>query len=320
MRCLFYAMGGGRGHQTRTQRIFAAMKHRQPNLTALALVPEDRIQTEQPGLTLSISPTREPNALALWIQQELKRFRPDLVVVDTFPRGVLGELKELELQVPKALVTRWVEPRYYRVPGVWEALNRFDQVFWTEPKSDPTFPGVQTDPVLPTSPSCDRETSRQTLGASERPLVLVFGWGDLSEQMRQQTRFTTLSVRHNWDLRFLSAELRTHMHEVWRLLSGADLIISACGYNACYEIAQHSVPVAWVPQQRKVDDQAVRATGVFPHTTLQPFLIRPEGPSENDLLSLLKAPRVPTSVLPPKGAEQLAERLLSMVAPACLAL
>ena len=318
MRCLFYAMGGGRGHQTRARNIHAAIRKRRPDLTSLLLVPQDRIGLSQPGLQHSLSPSRERSGLADWVAQELESFRPDLLVVDTFPRGVMGELADLKLQVPNALVTRWVDPRYYRTASVWEALSRFDQVFWTEPKSDPGFPGRLIEPVIPTSIPLVRDDARKALKASDRALILVLGWGDEAEQKRQHARLTQLSGLHRWDLRFLCPQVNSEIPEVWRLLSGADLVVSASGYNAAYEIAQHRIPIIWVPQQRKVDDQALRASGALPHTTRQPFRVCPDGPTEEDILSLLSSPTSPILAPPPRGAEQLAEQLMGMVGSTCV--
>ena len=320
MRCLFYAMGGGRGHQTRARNIHLAMRELSPGLTSLLLVPQDRIRLSKPGLEQSVAPSRDGPVLADWIAQELESFRPDLLVVDTFPRGVMGELTTLEFRVPRALVTRWVNPEYYRNAGVWKALNAFDQVFWTEPKSDPRFPGQLTEPVIPNTSLLKRDAVRRVLGASGRPLILVFGWGDTVERKRQHARLEYLSNLQDWDLRFLCSDLNTEIPEVWKLLSGADLIVSASGYNAAYEIAQHQVPVVWVPQKRKVDDQALRASGAFPHMTFQPFLVCPEGPNEEDILSLLGSPTRPILAPPPRGAQQLAEQLLCMVNSTCIAL
>ena len=318
MRCLFYALGGGRGHQTRARNIHLAMRKLRPDLTSLLLVPQDRIGLSQPGLEHCIAPSRERASLASWVAQKLESFRPDLLIVDTFPRGVMGELADFNFRVPRALVTRWVNPEYYRTAGVSDALNQFDQVFWTEPKSDQSFPGRLMEPVIPIHPPLERAAARKALGASERPLILVFGWGDSTERKRQHARLVHLCCGlGDWDLRFLCPELNSEIPEVSRLLSGADLIVSASGYNAAYEIAQHQVPVIWVPQNRKVDDQSLRASGAFPHTTRQPFLVCPEGPSHEEILNLLTIPTRPIAFRSPRGAEQIAEHLFSLVKPTC---
>ena len=317
MRCLSYAMGGGRGHQTRARNLHRALKRLQPDLTTHLLVPEDRVRQDESDLTVLTAPSKERQALSQWITEVVERLSPELILIDTFPRGVLGELASLGRQTPTALVTRWVAPDYYRHPPVREALNRFDAVFWTEPKSDPTFPGERTDPVVDERPVMPRDQARQLLGCDGRPLVLALPWRHGEAWLANAQALQEICRRRGWNLRIADPELSQEFSRADQLLSGADLILAASGYNTYYEIAKHHRPAVWLPQPRKTDSQHLRAFGRFAFSCQARQELSFQDPSEEQMERLLSGTR-PLEGSPPRpqGGAQIAQRLQQLVGSA----
>ncbi len=311
MRCVAYAMGGGRGHQTRARNLHRALKRLEPAVQTFLCVPEDRVAQVEPGLTMLVPPSREPKALTDWIATILERYRPHLFLVDTFPRGVLGEMSGLRFKAPSVLITRWVAPAYYQHPPVRRALESFEAVFWTEPKSDPSFPGELTEPVVDDRPVLSRAEARQALGVGENPLILALPWTEGLPWRRSEESLRALCSRRGWELRVAGTGSPYDFSRADRYLSGADLVLSASGYNAYYEVTKHHRPALWVPQPRKTDDQALRASGAFDFRNTAPQGICQGEPTETQMEALLPRKPVDPSQTPPtpQGAMMIAERL-----------
>ncbi len=259
-RILFYALGGGFGHVTRACHLAGEMGRR--GIRTLVLCPDRCRSHVERTSPCQATANLERSQLALWFQRRLVEFEPDLLVMDTFPRGVLGEVVTPP-GLAKLLVTRWVAPDYYRKPVVRKALQEFDEICWTEPRSDLSFPGLDCEPVMSMTAPLGRVAARLTMGADERPLILGMGSGEDSDQRKILHRLKRLGRLQQWDVRWFSRELGTYVEDLASLLKGADVIVSAAGYNSYYEIARAGVPVLFLPQQRTVDDQMKRARGVF---------------------------------------------------------
>ena len=97
-----------------------------------------------------------------------------------------------------------------------------------------------------------------------------------------------------------------------RWLRGADLVVSAAGYQAYHEIVQAGVPAVFVPQRRQYDSQARRALGklgIAPRAAHG--VARSPLELEVCLDRLMGAERAP--VQPFEGARQVAEAKRALV-------
>ncbi|HEY6548950.1 MAG TPA: hypothetical protein VI589_13635 [Vicinamibacteria bacterium] len=200
---------------------------------------------------------------------------PDLLIVDVFPRGLLGELEGLRSRARASwLVTRIVKPAYYRHPPVREALATFERVIWTE---DPPAglltaqgPGSlesRLAPLLlaPALPPRAEARARLGLGASER-VILALGAGPHDGQVRLHRLLVRLSAELAARLMFVSDELPDEPSVVRAfpaapLLPAADVVVSAGGYHSFHELRAAAVPAVFLPQQRRYDDQHLRVRG-----------------------------------------------------------
>lgn len=192
-----------------------------------------------------------------------------LLVVDVFPRGVVGELAPLltPRRAPAAwLVARRVTPAYYLHPRVRDAIETaFEQVVWCEEPPDGLaalrVPQRQVPPVLVRAPMLDRATARARLGVGDdRPLVLALGAGDPTRQAHLARLLGTIAARAHAELRFVSDDLPAAHPVVYLFpasawLCAADVIVSAGGYHAVHETQAAGVPTIYIPQARRYDDQ-----------------------------------------------------------------
>lgn len=233
LKVLWYALGGGRGHATRSRTLAGWLP---PGSDAHFLLPE-RLRAWSQGLQAHFL---GPDSLAEQVAERLDSLRPDLFLVDTFPRGVLGELAEVEFPCPAWLVARWLKPAYGAHPEVLRALDRYELVLGAEltvwEKSYDIGPVV-----APPAP----------IRAPGEILWLGSGPEKAQHELRQLLSQAVVAA----------PDLGQERHDVAELLAGASLVISAGGYNAYHEIVQAGTPTIFWPQERRYDQQSLRVTG-----------------------------------------------------------
>lgn len=227
----------------------------------------------------------KPAYLALakqWVWHSLGLLRPDLLVVDTFPRGSFGELlNALDLCRQRAFIYRPVKSELAARPEFSSMLPLYDAVLVPERPGTPLEvpPGVRPrffGPVSLLEPAemLEREEARRRLGVPEGKLALYLSAGGGGDEHAERT------------LRFLCRELqsypRFHLvvaagplyrgeefhlpHVTWlsqwgsaNFLRGCDLALTAAGYNTCAELWLAGMPALFLPQPKIADEQDRRA-------------------------------------------------------------
>jgi hypothetical protein len=230
-RLLFYACGGGFGHgvralglaracQTLGASVLVLAPGRMEPFASWAGVPHHAPPAEPPA----------PSALRDWVLGEARAFGPDGVVLDVFPRGVLGELTGVvEGMAPmRTLVTRHVHPRFYELPGMNDALRVFDLVLATEPPA----PALRDHPGLQRVPPITLVTGQDLFRFPAAPSRGIL---DLTGRLRQFPAALSMSSRR--------------------------VVVAHGGYASYYEIYQAGVPAVLRPLPRPLDDQFLRARG-----------------------------------------------------------
>jgi hypothetical protein len=257
---LYYALGGGHGHVLRGLAVLSRLG-RGTLLGPPALAPW--------AAALGVAYASPPAAGAReWFAACPA---PALLVVDVFPRGVVGELTPLlERARTVWLVARRVREDYYLHPPVRAALEScYERVLWCE-TPPPALAALAVDamllpPILLRPPALDRAEARRRLGvAPGEPLILALGSGDPERQRRLCRLLVKIAARRGAALRFVSSELEAAPPVValfpaaaW--LDAADVVVTAAGYHAMHETALAGVPTVLVPQPRAYDDQRWRA-------------------------------------------------------------
>lgn len=257
---LIYAPGGGRGHLTRALTLARALGgavhvwHQAPH--ALPLAPA---RVRQRRLPPSWGATRVAAALA----RAARSAR--LLVVDTFPAGLEGEVTPAALEgfARRVLVRRYVRPGAYR--GYDAAAARYDAALLPYPADDCEWEGGATGVHvghllrdLPLDPDHDAD-------GAPAPLVLLGDPAELPPGWRARLPVGTRVVR-GWTP---------------RLPRGLRYLSLGAGYHATYELARVGAPIGLVPRERRYDDQFRRAErrglGVHGRRDLERLLTAPGG-------------------------------------------
>ncbi len=306
---LIYAAGGGWGHLVRALSLAraAAKKYR---IKILANSPYLRQITESAGWQqdefsrkIEIINSNEffaygskKESFRGLVHSELRKKNYSCLVVDSFARGLMGELpellKELNPRILKVMVQRDINPDYARKYALGEFIDRnYDLII--NPGEDHLE--IQTEKkVFKTSAFLirdaheirDRTELRKELGlhSQSEKLVLICACGKPEEL----ETFAKLKQKLAGDFQSLkllllgatqnSAGFKASILQQAGVLSyfpgidlvnAADLVISSAGYNISNECKALLTPLAALPQNRLYDRQALRIdpdSGIYEFT------------------------------------------------------
>lgn len=266
MRILHYAFGGGYGHMVRSLALLRPM-------TAVAKV-DIRLLINSPfakSLAEQIEPVRRiqicrgpddsPKAAADFVSQVWAEFDPQCVIVDTFPRGLGGELVSLFERcpdVPRVLISRTLPRKYVDEYDLCRFVQQNYRLVIAPGEVSPfeSLGAVQTAPFF----FCSSGTVRPEPGQDK---VLFVGTGTHSEC--EELRQLSLEVaRHvpECSVEFIGPDDKTF--PLFDELAAARGVVAAAGYNLANEVKALSVPALLFARQRKYDDQSLRANSDFP--------------------------------------------------------
>jgi hypothetical protein len=241
MRWLVYALGGGAGHLTRAYGLGRAALARGHQVEILAGGSFNPWLVERlPGVTVThLDPARGNEACAAAVRARVRRGDFDRLIVDTFPRGLLGELPALS--VPRVLVARPLVPGYADRAEVRAAIASYDLVL------TPDWLVRDDAELLPAA------EARRRLGVSdERPVALVLGTGTHAECQE----LATFSAPPSVHLCYFGPQ-----RPYWPALelhAGIDLLVAAAGWNTVAEARACGTPLLARVRPRTYDDQAAR--------------------------------------------------------------
>jgi hypothetical protein len=266
---LIYALGGGWGHLTRAASLarVAQPSHRARIMTNSPYAMQ--VAKAMPELDLiAFDPSLEAAEVRSRAIQEIESFDYSCLIVDTFPRGLGGELAGLlgSLTATKVLIHRDLSPRYIAeaglrdfvrftydlvlIPGEGEASLLADL-----PTTVITAPWLIRDPQP--SPG-HRAKSRILICASGQTSELAW-YGAVVDCLR--SRYPTVDVRcvaptcppgcpqECWIEHWPAADLYLM----------ADVVVGGAGYNTIHECAAYQVPLIAHAWPRKYDRQWLRA-------------------------------------------------------------
>ena len=198
------------------------------------------------------------------------------LIVDTFPRGLGGELANLLPTVcqPKVLINRYLNPEYIRRYQLRQFVAQYNLIltpgkklaspFADLPQAKTTLPWlIRHSQELP-----DLATGRHLLGLNTKqtqPLAIVLASGYQSELSEYGAIAATLH-QQGYLVRCISAALPPHCPQaIWKFhypalecLWLADVVIGSGGYNTVSECSQLNLPLIAIPRPRLYDCQAKR--------------------------------------------------------------
>lgn len=291
---LIYALGGGWGHLNRAVALGRLVTAQCPvhiltNSPYAALVSEELERWRQQGQpipTLITFPTSlEKTALCRQIQAQILSQPYCCLVVDTFPRGLGGELADLlpRLRCPKVFIHRDLNPDYVRSHGLLEfSARHYDSIIVPGedavslallPQSYSTPPWLIYSAAELTARLQAQAASNPDIGTSlhpcvqAAPLVLVCAAGNAAEQAFFGTLTNQLHQSFpNTRVRCLSAVCPPNCPpklwlQAWPGLpwiAQSAVVVGGGGYNTVYECVALKKPLIGFAWPRLYDRQARR--------------------------------------------------------------
>ncbi len=224
---LYYAVGGGLGHLARARRV----------LTKLGLRDRATILTtaEAPEVAEGI-PTLRPS-------ENIDYHSFERLIVDAFPCGLLGELRELDMPMDYvARLLKWDE--YAAVTGA--VMRRFETTYVVEPVTH----AIESESFV------DLDLHEQPPEAEEEDFWLVVHSGSEDE-----VQHLVSYARELQEVEGLEApiEVATRTFPIAPRLARAARIVSAAGFNLMLETEPFHQKHHPVPLPRRFDDQFTRA-------------------------------------------------------------
>jgi len=284
---LLYALGGGLGHLQRglalarqvaiqrsvrllaNSRAWPQVQPQLPNLFDPAALANLQVSWRSPELGLA--------ATKAWIAEELANPTATRLVVDTFPRGLVGDLADRlpRFPGPRVLVQRDLNPEYLATQDLPAFVVRhYDSIL---------LPGEGTLPLaaLPQSvttapwllyganelPTLEAMRDRLGLGNDTRPLAIVLAAGR-PDELAEYGALALALQRAEPELAVRCLALTQPPGcppSLWRpiypalaVLPAATLVVGGGGYHTVYECQGLGLPlIAW-PRSRLYDCQAAR--------------------------------------------------------------
>jgi predicted glycosyltransferase len=221
-----------------------------------------------------------------WVWHSIGLLRPDLFVVDTFPRGAFGELlSALDLCRKKAFIYRPVNDEFAQRADFQAMLPLYDLLLVPEDEGSgkAVLPAGARSKTRHTGPIMarervellSREVARKRLGIGNDQLAVWIsagGGGDARAEEQIRRTCETLSARLPGAALVVAAGplyrgARLHGEGIrWlnepgasELVGAIDFAVCAAGYNTYHELMHAGVPAIFWPQRKVADEQAERA-------------------------------------------------------------
>lgn len=279
MKTAYYCFGGGLGHLTR----FLAWCHTTGTNPLLltncaAATTPGLLPTQIRVLMPSPSEQRTRDSLGRWLRATFEAERPDQLVVDAFPGGILGELSGQPwltrcecIHLARILKLSSYLPRLAGNP-----LPRFTRIFKLEqlhPDHEMFLAGLgeNIDNIKLADPPDDPENAAGLVAGLPKTFELVVHSGS-HEELQQLYDL----MRETWQIEaikpdglvvspgdrptFISDEIRhLNCYPAGPLLKMASRVYSGAGFNIMRQMASSKVPHLTIPFVRALDDQFFRA-------------------------------------------------------------
>jgi len=278
---LHYAFGGGLGHLTRTR----SLRHTLGLDGSCATLCSSPLAKSHP-IALPLHPVvadpaldRSPETLRTWILDRLREFQPKTIFVDTFPEGILGELRDFPWPAGtrRILVARLFDNS--RLRSIPNANLEFDRVLVTEQlppaqiewlrRISPVVEPLELSDPPETVDAEQFDKIRQAWPESGRPVWLVVHSGpdaETSELARYAAecahhegivpRLVVVSESFPADLD--SAIERLRFSTPTALYPMVERIFTAGGFNAVRQTRPWAAKHRALPFPRRFDDQFLR--------------------------------------------------------------
>lgn len=277
---LIYALGGGWGHLTRALSL-GRIAATQRKVRILTNSPYAQQIGEEGCLINWIPDNIGFSATCIRVREILLNAHYDCLIVDTFPRGLGGELADIlpELYpISRILIHRDINPSYIAAKGLHSFVaENFDAVIVPGEGKDLPFcdlPSVKhTEPWLIRNPweLPDPTTVRSHILKVDESakIILVCAAGQVSElpvfvqltiKLHETFPDCTVKILAPTCPADCPEALWISHHPGIECLAAADVVVGGAGYNTVYECASVGVPLVALAFKRLYDRQEKRAS------------------------------------------------------------
>ncbi|HEV2690541.1 MAG TPA: glycosyltransferase [Bryobacteraceae bacterium] len=257
---MIYALGGGWGHLTRAAALARAASARGISLRILTNSPyAARVARAMPELDLI---TLSPHLPVAQAREEalrwIRRVAPACLIVDTFPRGLGGELADSlpSLAARKVLIHRDLNPHYVRTTGLRDFVrSHYDLILIPGEDEGGAFSDLPAAVV--TAPWLIRSSTE----VSTRSGILICAAGTAEELPWYGAIAALLRARCVAPVCPLGCPPECWL-DYWPaadLIAGSSVVIGGAGYNTVHECLAYRVPLIARPWPRTYDRQWLRA-------------------------------------------------------------
>jgi UDP-N-acetylglucosamine--N-acetylmuramyl-(pentapeptide) pyrophosphoryl-undecaprenol N-acetylglucosamine transferase len=300
-RCLFYASNGhGLGHLIRTLAVARALRASKPDLDIMFVTNSEACQLawrEGFQVVKLLSPPANFMDLDIPAREELRRinrgivyavlkgFTPDLVVVDFFPLGQIGDMMPLHSHAArKVFIARErnaaaeIATHAPLIESLYNLVLIPHQASEVDGRKPANVKTVYTGAIMIRSrdEALSREQARARLGLAPGAFTVFVGFGgggNPAYDTVQQWVLEQAGAARNWTFAVARPPLLRSqstvapqgatkeisympMAECW---TAFDAAISTLGYNSTAELLHHGVPTIFVELAGGLDDWAKRA-------------------------------------------------------------
>lgn len=246
-----------------------------------------RLPSRAAALGAELEPLRYMALAKQWVWHSVGLLQPDILIVDTWPRGAFGELlNALDLCRKRIFIYSPDSQTIAEAADFQAMLPLYDLILVPEEEGTCVLPFGAADPkrIRWLGPILTREKvelldrweARERLGAHPDSFLLYVSVGSGADaEARELLHSICAAVMDEPDVHIVVGgaplffgSLLQGPRITWlngpstELLLGFDGALSAAGYNTYHELAAGGVPTAWIPRRTLGDDQTARAQRV----------------------------------------------------------
>ncbi len=285
---LYYAVGGGLGHVTRACAVMHTLSISEP-VTVISSLPLPEEARLPQNITLLVMPQdcrTDVHRGVEWIIRTLLDLTYDRVIIDTFPAGITGELKDLSFWKEKQSIHIARSLKDFTILSqLSNSQIHFETVRFVEelPEEQFTFLSQRSDSIEfldlcdpPVSLSVNDHLLRQILEDFSTAWLIVHAGSDkevrtLVEYAQERARFDHVAPQ------FILASpsspdgiaddiLHVKIWPVYPYFPFMDCVVSGCGFNTVRQVRASGVKHYYIPFERRFDNQFRRASALRGNT------------------------------------------------------
>ncbi len=243
-----------------------------------------RLPSRAAALASELEPMRYMALAKQWVWHSIGLLQPDILIVDTWPRGAFGELlNAFDLCRKRIFIYSPDSQTIAEAPDFQAMLPLYDLILVPEDKDTCALPFGTVDqervrwlgPVLTREKFelLDRWEARERLGAHPNSFLLYVSVGSGADAEAQELLHSICAaIMDEPDVHVVVGgaalffgSLLQGPRITWlngpssELLLGFDGALCAAGYSTYHELTGAGVPTAWIPRRTLGDDQTARA-------------------------------------------------------------